>query len=227
MQYDRMFGDYTDKSEQQKEQIDNIKRHIAKLEPDQESLEIAIEKLKMELGQMDHTIKELNAEKLQREQEIERFKEESQSLEAQHLTAYEDLKTVNRVIKKEEQKTAELEDELSKWSPRQGKQPTLNSQSQLKQITTTKSVLMNSADKIQLNISAVEDGSFLEQRQGMMNIPPDDSEDEYKPKNKSKKDTYNDNRASNRFSSEFSEGFSSPMNQSKASLEDNEDESGS
>ncbi len=50
VQYDRMFADYTEKSSEQRERIDMIKRHIAKLEPDNESLQIAIEKMSIEMG---------------------------------------------------------------------------------------------------------------------------------------------------------------------------------
>lgn len=50
VQYDRMFADYTEKSDLQKEKIDTIKRHIAKLEPDNESLQFAIEKMIIEMG---------------------------------------------------------------------------------------------------------------------------------------------------------------------------------
>lgn len=63
----------------------------------------------------------------------------------------------------------------------------------------TKSVLMSSADKIKMNISVVEEGSFIEQKQGMMNIPTDDSEDDYKPKNKTK--IQDANRMSGKFGS--------------------------
>jgi len=45
-----MEKDYTEKLEMEKEQINAIKRQLAKLEPDQERLEIAIEKFKIELG---------------------------------------------------------------------------------------------------------------------------------------------------------------------------------
>jgi hypothetical protein len=45
-----MFADYTEKSDLQKEKIDTIKRHIAKLEPDNESLQFAIEKMIIEIG---------------------------------------------------------------------------------------------------------------------------------------------------------------------------------
>lgn len=76
-QYNKMEKDYTEKVEMEKEQINSIKKHLAKLEPDQERLEIAIEKFNIEIGQMDHTIKELNEEKIFREEEIEKFKVES------------------------------------------------------------------------------------------------------------------------------------------------------
>jgi len=43
------------------------KRHITKLEPDNLSLQIAIEKMKIEVVQMEQNIRELKAEKLERE----------------------------------------------------------------------------------------------------------------------------------------------------------------
>lgn len=66
-QYDKFLSDYTEKSIEQKERIDMTKRHITKLEPDKLSLQIAIEKMKIEVGQMEQSIRELKAEKLERE----------------------------------------------------------------------------------------------------------------------------------------------------------------
>lgn len=66
-QYDKFLSDYTEKSSEQKEKIDITKRHITKLEPDSLSLQIAIEKMKIEVVQMEQSIRELKAEKLERE----------------------------------------------------------------------------------------------------------------------------------------------------------------
>lgn len=73
-----------------------IKRHISKLDPDKESLQIAIEKMNMEVGQIEHSIKELKTDKLRFEQEIEKIKGEIKSLEAQYLTGYENLQSINQ-----------------------------------------------------------------------------------------------------------------------------------
>lgn len=66
-QYDKFLEDYTEKQSEQREKIDMTKRHITKLEPDNLSLQIAIEKMRIEVVQMEQNIRELKAEKLERE----------------------------------------------------------------------------------------------------------------------------------------------------------------